>query len=109
MLDYTITEDCVVKISVPGNTSTIHIDFNLTDDGDLQITDIHAVKDTPPGGNSPQTGDNSNIYLWMILLAFSGGTLIIFFVMNRRIRKQSGKPCVKMRLPAVNAAGSFCI
>ena len=49
-----------------------------------------AVKDTPPGGNSPQTGDNSNIYLWMILLAFSGGTLIIFFVMNRKNKKTIG-------------------
>lgn len=44
-------------------------------------------KDTPPGGNPPQTGDNSNIYPWMILLAFSGGTLIIFFVMNRKNNK----------------------
>ena len=87
MLDYTITEDRVVKISVPDNTSTIHLDFNLTDDGALQITDIHAVKDTPPGGNPPQTG---NIYLWMILLAFSGGTLIILFVTNRKNKKTIG-------------------
>lgn len=44
-------------------------------------------KDTPPGGNPPQTGDNSNICLWMILLALSGDALIIFFVMNRKNKK----------------------
>ena len=46
-----------------------------------------AVKDTPPGGNSPQTGDNSNICLWMILLALSGDALIVLFAMNRKNKK----------------------
>lgn len=44
-------------------------------------------KDTPPGGNPPQTGDNSNIYLWMILLALSGDALIILFAINRNNKK----------------------
>ena len=45
-----------------------------------------AVKDTPPGGNSPQTGDNSNMILWIALLFICGGALTGVTVFDKKKR-----------------------
>lgn len=54
--------------STPGNSSTLQ-PSNLAD--------------------SPKTGDNSTIWLWMILVSTSGGTAIVLFVCSKRRKGQN--------------------
>lgn len=54
--------------STPGNSSTLQ-PSNLAD--------------------SPKTGDNSTIWLWMILVSTSGGTAIVLFVCGKRRKGQN--------------------
>ena len=43
----------------------------------------------PADTNSPQTGDNSNMFLWIALLFISGGALITLTVVDRKERMAS--------------------
>ena len=49
----------------------------------IQITNTYTNPPSPPP--PPQTGDSSNLYLWIILMAVSGIVLIVF---GRRTKKQ---------------------
>lgn len=51
--------------------------------------DIESEKENKPSDtNSPQTGDNSNIVLWIALLFISGGVLITLTVIDRKKKIQ---------------------
>ena len=56
------------NLSTPGNSSTLQ-PSNLAD--------------------SPKTGNNSTIWLWMILVSTSGGTAIVLFVCGKRRKGQN--------------------
>lgn len=42
------------------------------------------VSDKTPGSTSPQTGDNSNLALWIALLFVSGGAVVVTTVYVRK-------------------------
>ena len=54
----------------------------------VEIPEIGNTDDTTnspkPGENSPQTGDNSNMFLWFVLLLISGGAAIGTTVVNKK-------------------------
>ncbi len=88
-LNYSVAEDGTVNITVPENTAAINLDINLTDDGILQIADVQAIKGTTPGGNSPQTGDTTNIYFWLIILCVSGLVVVTLSTKKNDRRKNN--------------------
>ena len=51
-------------------------------------TEINAVytKNPTPAPSSPQTGDNFNLWLWLLLMFASGGTVITLTVVDRKRR-----------------------
>lgn len=69
-LNFTVADNGVTEIKVPDGTATIDLTLDLTDDGDINITDVDASKaPTPPGAS--QTGDDSNMMLWFSLMIIS--------------------------------------
>ncbi len=52
-------------------------------EGEVEI-EVTFTKKAETGGNFPQTGDNSNISLWIAVMFVSGVTLITIAVRNKR-------------------------
>ncbi|MBS5480190.1 MAG: carboxypeptidase regulatory-like domain-containing protein [Clostridiales bacterium] len=84
--------DGTYMITAPKN-SAIHLKLTVTQDGRITMDDVADI--TPPHPNddsrSPQTGDNSNITLWLALMAASCAALIGTAVYNRKRRNVSSK------------------
>ena len=55
------------------------------DDAKAALAELNKPTDT----NSPQTGDNSNMFLWIALLFISGGAVITLTVVDRKRRMAS--------------------
>lgn len=67
------------------NTESIALTLVVRDDGSVGVKD---AKDTtpPPKPTGPQTGDNSNMWLWFFLLFVSTATMISVIHFGKRIR-----------------------
>lgn len=55
------------------------------DDAKAALAELNKPADT----DSPQTGDNSNMFLWIALLFISGGAVITLTVVDRKRRTAS--------------------
>jgi len=54
-----------------------------------EIPVVDSENDGDTTNNSPQTGDNSNLLLWIVLLFVSGSCLIVFILFNKKSMKQN--------------------
>ena len=63
-----------------------HDDKNIT--SEIIINAIYAENSVPAPSDpqSPQTGDNSNLWLWVVLLFISAGAVITLTVVDRKKR-----------------------
>jgi hypothetical protein len=61
----------------------------VSTDGRADTTFVIARNVTGDAGNSPQTGDNSNMLCWLAVLFVSGGALAVFCAAEKR-RKHRG-------------------
>ena len=57
------------------------------DDAKAALAELNKPADT----DSPQTGDNSNVFLWIALLFISGGAVITLTVVERKRRMASNR------------------
>lgn len=69
--------------TVTANRDEVGIDLvlELTDNGMLEIKDSSGIREEK---NSPQTGDSSNLALWIALLFISGGSVIGTAVVSKK-------------------------
>ncbi|MEG0771071.1 MAG: hypothetical protein RR436_04140, partial [Clostridia bacterium] len=79
--------DGSLNVKVNKSLAILELNFNITDDDKLDITDGKAtnnaedVKDYP---NAPQTGDNSNMMFWLVLALASFGILTTLCISKNR-------------------------
>lgn len=84
-------EDGSFNVQINKSFAILELNFNITDDGKLEITDGKAtnkpedVKDYP---NAPQTGHNSNILLYFMMTVLSFGAIVVIVIISKR-RKQT--------------------
>ncbi len=70
-------------ITAPENAD-LSIDMTAPEDGRLRIDKVEGITPGPNDGKAPQTGDNSNITLWMAVMLVTGTALTgIFFTTAR--------------------------
>ncbi len=60
-------------------------------DGKCTVCKVTDPEYQPPATDSPQTGDNSQIALWIALLFISGGAVITLTVYDRKRKKAANK------------------
>lgn len=76
-------EECTVcgykraAVEIPATGTTIASTTTPKKDSTTTSTTTSAVKDT-------KTGDNSNIFLWIVLLLISGGTVSCMIVYDKK-------------------------
>lgn len=74
---FILLEDGSYLVTIPDDIESVEFDFNLTDDGKIEIKNI-LTSTKQLGGDStqhkdiPQTGDTYDIHLWITLLFLSG-------------------------------------
>lgn len=81
---FILLEDGSYLVTVPADTESVEFEFNITDDGKVEIKTVSVSEKQPGGdppqtgggstqpGDIPQTGDDGNIALWIALLFVSG-------------------------------------
>lgn len=85
-VDFHLADNGVYTVTVDQNEVGIDLTLNLKDDGTISIEKIDGVKKSENSGdsNSPQTGDTSNVFLWITLLLVSGICLLGTMVYKRK-------------------------
>ena len=78
------------KVKVVGDDATVENQAFATEDGNTISTEVIVV--TVPEFESPDTGDNTQLGLWMGLMVISAGLLIALIVVLRR-KKKSEEGC----------------
>jgi len=76
------------------NALTAYEKSLVDDDVKTALTDAKAALaelNKPADTDSPQTGDNSNMFLWIALLFISGGAAITLTVVDRKKRMASNR------------------
>lgn len=64
--------------------SNFSIDMTVTEDGRLTVENVQDVTPKPDDGKAPQTGDNSNIALWIAIMLAAGAAMIGTVLYNRK-------------------------
>ncbi len=85
--NFELLSDGTYLVTIPTNTDAIHFDFNIKDDGTVEIKDMDVTEKKPANTDSPQTGDNTNIWLWFIVLIVSGGMLLLIATKKRKAQQ----------------------
>lgn len=97
----TVTGPTIESKPYNGETQTADDAYNALTDYEKSLVDTDAKKalddakatlaelNKPADTNSPQTGDNSNMMLWIALLFISGGAVIALTVVDRKRRMAS--------------------
>lgn len=79
--------DGSITVTVEQDTKILRLDFNLTGTGGIVIEDAGKIDPEDTGAIEeypPQTGDNSNMLIWVALLFVSGGALTVFGIKSRK-------------------------
>ena len=64
--------------------SNLSIDMTVTADGRLTVENVQDVTPEPDDGKTPQTGDNSNIALWIAIMLAAGAAMTGTVLYNRK-------------------------
>ena len=73
----------------PNNRYVVYVKITDNAGSISYINSDGIVLDKPADPNSPATGDNSNMALWIALLFISGGAVITLTVVDRKRRTAS--------------------
>ena len=77
----------VYTVTANRNEIGITLALNLTENTAAVIQSVAGVP-AAPGPNTPQTGDNSNVWLWgaLMLISFAGIIVTVSFTRSKRRR-----------------------
>ena len=85
--------DGIYTVTANKNEIGINLTLNLEDDGTMSIASVTGIQASgnPGGGNqdntnSPQTGDNTNLLLWLVLMVIAFAGFVATFVYSRKKR-----------------------
>ena len=63
------------------------LELMVTEDGKVSVdklTDITPEQPNEPSEPGPQTGDNSNVWMWSMVLICSGSSMALLMAMRRK-------------------------
>lgn len=72
-------------ISIVSENGVADAAFTIVKGADKPVPDKPTPSNSGKDTKTPQTGDNSNIALWFILLALCGGTIAVISIRKKRI------------------------
>lgn len=79
--DFGLESDGIYNVKVNRDEIGIDLALNMTNDGELEIEGVTGVREEK---ESPRTGDESNVILWIILLIISGAAVGTTTVIGKR-------------------------
>ncbi len=80
------------QVSPSPSPSTVPVPTTIPDDNTPTGNLPGGIGNEPvPTGSSPQTGDNSNIAVWIVLTALSGSALTVLLLFGKKAQPASGR------------------
>lgn len=79
--DFRIEDNGIYTVTVDHDEVGIDLVLDLTDNGSLEIESATGIREEK---SSPQTGDDSNMFLWIILLIVSGSVVGMMTSMKKK-------------------------
>lgn len=72
-------------VSIVSENGTADASFTIEGSADKPAPDKQVPSEKGKSTKAPQTGDNSHLFLWLILLALCGGTITVIGIRRKRI------------------------
>ncbi len=90
-VDFYLAENGVYTVTADQNEIGIDLTLNLNDDSTMNIEKIDSVKksESPGETNIPNTGDSTNLLLWLVLtlIAFAGFMATFAYIRKKKTSK----------------------